>query len=155
MVTFRQRAVRIAATGLGSGLVPWAPGTAGTLAALPLYFIFAGLTAPAYLGGLLFFTAAAVFLAREAEASYAVKDPPAIVIDEMAGFLWTMFAVPPTAAGILAGFILFRCFDIVKPFPIRLLEEKLPGGYGIVGDDIMAGVYSNLVLHVLLQFSVL
>ncbi len=155
MITFRQRAIRIAATGFGSGLAPLAPGTAGTLAALPLYFIFAGLSAPVYFGGVGVFPTAAVFLAREAEAGYGVKDPPSIVIDEMAGFLWTMFAVAPTAAGILAGFILFRFFDIAKPFPIRILEKKLPGGYGIVGDDILAGVYGNLVLHVLMKFAVL
>jgi phosphatidylglycerophosphatase A len=77
------------------------------------------------------------------------------VIDEVVGLLWTMFYVPPTIPAVIIGFILFRFFDIVKPFPVRLLQDKLPGGYGVVGDDVMAGIYSNLARQVLIKFSVI
>ena len=129
-----------------------APGTAGTLAGIPLFFIFSAFLWPAYLFLLFLFTGAAVYITAEAEKIFGEKDPPCIVIDEITGFLWTMFFVPPTLACIFLGFILFRFFDIFKPFPVRILHDKLPGGYGVVGDDVMAGIYSNIALHVLIKF---
>lgn len=97
----------------------------------------------------------AAYLAREAEVIFGQKDAPCIVIDEVVGLLWTMLYVPATILAVIIGFILFRFFDILKPFPVRLLEDKLPGGYGVVGDDVMAGIYSNLVLQVLIKYSVI
>jgi phosphatidylglycerophosphatase A len=132
-----------------------APGTAGTIVGVLLYLLLAALPGPAYFFSLLVFTAASVYLAREAEVIFSRKDAPCIVIDEVAGFLWTMFAVSPAIFPVIIGFILFRFFDIVKPFPVRLLQDRLPGGYGVVGDDVMAGIYSNLALQILIQFSVL
>jgi phosphatidylglycerophosphatase A len=73
------------------------------------------------------------------------------VIDEMAGLQWTLFLVGPTVPHIALGFVLFRLFDIVKPFPARLFQDKLPGGLGVVADDLAAGVYGNLVLQVLIH----
>lgn len=70
----------------------------------------------------------------------------------MAGFLWTMFLVPPTAAHVIGGFVLFRVFDIVKPFPARMVQDRLPGGFGIVGDDLVAGIYGNVVLTLASRF---
>lgn len=119
------------------------------------YLLLAFLPWSAYLFFLLVFTAVAVYLAGEAEVSFGQKDPPCIVIDEVVGFLWTMLTVPPSMHAIIIGFILFRSFDIVKPFPVRLLQDKLPGGYGVVGDDVMAGIYSNLALQVLIKFSII
>jgi phosphatidylglycerophosphatase A len=141
--------------GFGSGLAPVAPGTVGTLVGVPFFFMFSALTWPVYLLLLLVFTALAVYLAQAAERIIGKKDAPSIVIDEITGFLWTMFYTPPTVGCIVGGFLLFRFFDIVKPFPVRKLQDKLPGGYGIVGDDVMAGIYGNLTLHILIKLSVI
>lgn len=151
----KEKLIKLLATGFGSGYAPVAPGTAGTMVGVLLYLLLAALPWPAYLFFLLVFTAAAVYLAREAEVIFGKKDPPCIVIDEVVGFLWTMLTVPTTIPAVIIGFILFRFFDIVKPFPVRLLQDKLPGGYGVVGDDVMAGIYSNLALQVLIKFSVI
>lgn len=122
---------------------------------LLLYVLLAALPWPTYLFFLLVFTVAAGYLAREAEVLFGQKDPPCIVIDEMAGLLWTMLFVPPAIPAVIIGFLLFRFFDVLKPFPVRLLQDKLPGGYGVVGDDVMAGIYSNLALQVLIKFYVI
>jgi phosphatidylglycerophosphatase A len=137
--------IKLLATGCGSGYSPVAPGTAGTMAGVLLYFLLAFLPGSVYFFSLLVF----------AEVIFGKKDPPCIVIDEVAGLLWTMLFVSPTIPGVIIGFILFRFFDIVKPFPVRLLQDKLPGGYGVVGDDVMAGIYSNLALQALIRFSVI
>lgn len=92
-----------------------------------------------------------VFVSQEAERMWGAKDPSWIVIDEIVGFQCAMFLVAPTMAHIAAGFVLFRIFDIVKPFPIRLFEKRIPGGYGVVGDDVIAGIYSNILLLVLVR----
>lgn len=127
----------------------------GTLAGIPLYLLMAAFSWPAYFFTLLILTGVAIYLSQTAEKLYAAHDPPCVVIDEMVGFLWTMFYVPPTLTGIILGFIFFRFFDILKPFPVRTLQDKLPGGYGVVGDDVMAGIYSSLILHLLIRFSLL
>lgn len=140
------------ATGFGSGFTPVAPGTAGTLVGIPLFFIFSAFPWMVYLLFLAAFTCAAVYIAQAAENLFGKKDSPRIVIDEITGFLWTMFYVPPSFACIFFGFIFFRFLDIAKPFPIRSLQEKLPGGYGVVGDDVMAGIYANIALQALIKF---
>lgn len=151
----KEKFIKLLATGFGSGYVPLAPGTAGTLVGILLYLPLVALPWPAYLLFLLLCTAAAVYLAQVAEVIFRKKDHSCIVVDEMVGLLWTMFYVPTTIPAVIIGFILFRFFDIVKPFPVRLLQDRLPGGYGVVGDDVMAGIYSNLVLQVLIIFSVI
>ena len=137
------------ATGFGSGFAPFAPGTAGTVVAVPIYLIFSPLSRPLYLISLLALTFLAVYVSQEAEKIFHKKDAPQIVIDEIVGFLWTMFCVSPTVRHVLLGFIFFRFFDIVKVFPARLCQDRLPGGYGIVLDDVVAGIYANMVLLVL------
>ncbi len=92
------------------------------------------------------FACLAVYVAHEAEILFARKDAPYIVIDEIAGMLFTCFLVSPTAAHLVAGFFLFRFFDVVKIFPANWFQRHLPGGWGIVADDLAAGVYANLVL---------
>ena len=74
------------------------------------------------------------------------------MIDEITGFLWTMFLVTPSVLHVMLGFVFFRVFDIVKPFPARLFQNRLPGGYGIVLDDVVAGIYANLLLLILVKF---
>lgn len=138
------RAVRggawVIATWFGCGLSPFAPGTAGTLGAIPLYWLVARY-GPAGVG----ITAIGISLAGVWAASVVVrelgqKDPQVVVVDEVAGLLVTM---APMAAwswrAVVAGVILFRLLDITKPWPIRALE-KLPGGWGVVMDDVAAGV---------------
>ncbi|MDD5723071.1 MAG: phosphatidylglycerophosphatase A [Syntrophales bacterium] len=147
-----ERFIRVAATGLGSGLSPFAPGTAGTLVGVLVYMVFSRFPWPLYLLSVVVLSLFAVYVSWEAERIYNKKDPSLIVIDEIVGFQVTMFLVAPTAWHVFSGFILFRAFDIIKPFPIRLCEQKLPGGYGVVGDDIVAGVYSNVVLLLLVRF---
>jgi phosphatidylglycerophosphatase A len=95
----------------------------------------------------LLFIAAAIWLAHKAEVIFDAKDSRRIVIDEIVGFLLAMFLLPPSWGYILAAFFIYRAFDVVKPPPTRRLEN-LPGGFGVVLDDVMAGIYTNLVLQV-------
>jgi phosphatidylglycerophosphatase A len=134
------------ATWFGSGLAPVAPGTAGTLAAIPLYLALYRLPLPSYLLTVTAFTFFACWIAGRAEVLYGAKDPGKIVIDEVAGFLVTMTAIPCSLWTIVAGFLLFRFFDIIKPFPARQIDQKLKNGYGVVLDDIVAGIYACAVL---------
>ena len=147
-----ERFVKILATGFGSGLAPLAPGTAGTLVGIPLYLLFSVLPWPIWLITVLAFTCLAWYVSDEAERLFGRKDAQCIVIDEMAGLQWTLFGVDLTAAHVALGFVLFRLFDITKPFPARLFQERLPGGCGVVADDLAAGVYGNLVLQVLIRW---
>ena len=91
-------------------------------------------------------TLLAVYTAGEAERIFDKKDSPRIVIDEIVGLLWALFLVGPTLYRIAAAFILFRLFDIVKPPPARWCQDKLPGGWGVVMDDVAAGIWANVVL---------
>ncbi|MCX7634577.1 MAG: phosphatidylglycerophosphatase A [Syntrophales bacterium] len=141
--------VKMIATALGVGYCPVAPGTAGTVAAIPLYLVLSPYPWPLYLVTLLATTAWAAWVSAFGERIFARKDAPQIVIDEVVGFLWTMFALQPTVTTVLMGFLLFRLFDIVKPYPVRLLQERLPGGWGVVMDDVGAGIYANLCLQVI------
>ena len=133
----------------GAGLLPKAPGTFGTLFAVPLVFLM-NVVEPVY-GGLflLIFMAVAIRISDQAQKRLGDKDPPEVVIDEAAGFLLTMFLLPHSWFCLLLGFIFFRFFDISKPYPIKRLE-KIKGGLGIVLDDLLAGVYANLAVRIVL-----
>ena len=96
-------------------------------------------------------TCLAWYLSDEAEKLFGRKDAPCIVIDEIAGLQWTLFMVAPTLLHAALGFVLFRLFDVWKPFPARLFQERLPGGYGVVADDLAAAAYAAAVLHVLMR----
>ena len=138
-------------TGLYSGYIPLAPGTAGTFVAIPLYLVLSRLPALSYGITVVAFLFMSCWFSGAAESIFLKKDSRRIVIDEIGGFLVTMGFLPPVPLCVFSGFILFRFFDIVKPFPIKRLEA-LKGGYGVVADDVVAGIYSNLVLHVCLLF---
>ena len=140
--------VRFLATGAFVGYLPVAPGTFGTLAAIPLYLVLSGLNPLACALIVAAVAAAAVPLAGSAERQAGVKDPGIVVIDEVAGFLVAMLGVAPGWTMLVAGFLLFRAFDILKPPPARS-SQALPGGLGIVADDIIAGIYTNLALRLL------
>lgn len=131
--------------------MPFAPGTAGTIVGIPVYLALSRFSWTTYLISLLILTFLACYLSREAEKMFNEKDSPRIVIDEMVGFQWTMFLVSPTVLHILLGFGLFRFFDITKIYPAGYLAQRLPGGYGIVVDDVVAGMYSNIFLLLLIK----
>jgi phosphatidylglycerophosphatase A len=142
----------VIASGAGSGYAPFAPGTAGTIVGIPVYLLLSNLSWTLYLISVLILTFLACYISREAEKIFNEKDSPRIVIDEIVGFLWTMFLVLPTVLHIFSGFIIFRFFDIVKIFPAGYFERRLSGGYGIVIDDVVAGMYSNVILLLLIKF---
>lgn len=131
--------------------MPFAPGTAGTIVGIPVYLVLSRFSWTTYLISLLILTFLACYLSREAEKLFNEKDSPRIVIDEMVGFQWAMFLVSPTVLHILLGFGLFRFFDITKIYPAGYLAQRLPGGYGIVIDDVVAGMYSNVFLLLLIK----
>lgn len=140
------------AFGFGSGLAPRAPGTFGTLAAIPLYLLLAQLPLAAYLVALLAITVVGVAACGISARKLGVHDHNGIVWDEFAGFLLAMALAMPTFANVVAGFLLFRLFDIAKPWPIRWLDRHVHGGFGIMVDDLLAGIYAALGL-LLLQYS--
>src|SRR5690625_4421061 len=119
------------ALGFGSGLMPWMPGTFGTLAAIPVYCLAVQLPVPVYLALTALLFLFGVSLCGAVARDVGVHDHPAIVWDEIVGFLITMTAVPASWPTVLAGFLLFRFFDIVKPWPIRFLDRRISGGLGI------------------------
>lgn len=136
----------ILATGFGIGYSPIAPGTLGTLLAIPIYFFLSEISFPLYQLTLLAFFFLSSWISERAENYFGKKDDPRIVIDEMMGFFITMLWVTKTPLFILVGFILFRFFDIFKPFPIRRFE-KVRGGFGVVLDDVIAGIFANVILR--------
>jgi phosphatidylglycerophosphatase A len=146
----------LVATFFGAGRLRPGPGTWGSLAAALLWWLLAAQLSPSIrLPVILFLIVAATAIGIPAATLEArgcgKKDPQHVVIDEVAGQLVTLIACPILWKPLLAGFILFRAFDIVKPPPIRSLE-KLPEGTGIVMDDLLAGIYGLIVLQVLLHF---
>jgi phosphatidylglycerophosphatase A len=147
-----EKLIKMLATGFGSGLSPFAPGTAGTIVAIPLYLALSCLSLPLYSISLLALFFLAVYVSGRAELIFGEKDARKIVIDEIVGFQVTMFMVAPSLLSVLAGFVAFRFFDISKIFPIRLCERKLPGGYGVVGDDVIAGIYGNIAVVLFIRF---
>jgi len=130
------------------GFVPLAPGTVGTLGAIPLFFVLRPLPLPLYLLTLLAFIALACFAAAAAGRYWKVVDAPQIVIDEVAGYLVTMALVPFSLGTAVAGFALFRLFDVLKPWPASALD-RVKNGFGVVMDDVAAGVWAFLALLVL------
>ena len=137
------------AYGAGSGLSPWAPGTAGTLAAIPLYLLVAPLSLSAYLVVLVVFFAVGVWACDKTARELGTDDPAPVVWDEVVGLLVTMVAAPAGWLWLVVGFLLFRLFDILKPWPIRVLDRDLRGGLGIMLDDVAAGLMAWAVLQAL------
>ena len=147
-----RRFVILCATWGGTGFSPLASGTVGTLGAIPFYLALSRLPLPLYLLTTLAFTLFACWVSGLAEVVFAEKDSGKIVIDEVAGYLVTMIAVPLSWRSVLVGFILFRFFDIVKPQPARWFDRSLKNGYGVVLDDIAAGLYACAATHLLTRF---
>jgi phosphatidylglycerophosphatase A len=127
--------------------MPVAPGTFGTVLGFPLCFLLSGLDLLFAILLSLIFIIFAIWIAHDAERILKKKDPGCIVIDEIAGIVVTFLGLNFNMITAVAGFLIFRVFDILKPFPIRYLEKRLSGGAGIVMDDVAAGIYSNIALR--------
>lgn len=139
-------AVLLCASAFGLGYLP-APGTFGTLLAIPLWYALARLPLPAALLVTLAAIVLAIVAADAAERIYGSHDVQHIVVDEVVGLLVAGLGVPFRWPEILAAFLLFRLFDIVKPPPVSWLDRKVPGGLGVVLDDVGAGLLALAVLH--------
>ena len=133
--------------GFGSGLFPKAPGTFGTLAAIPVYLLLSQFEFSVYLLITFLMFIVGIFICGYTSKKLGVADHPAIVWDEIVGYLITMTMIPVEWVWILSGFLLFRLFDIVKPWPISVLDRRVKGGTGIMLDDVLAGIFAGLVLH--------
>jgi len=138
--------VHFLAFGFGAGLSPVAPGTFGTLVAAPIVAFVMSVGFTAHLAFALVAAVAGVYICGESARRLAVHDHPGIVWDEIAGFSVTMLAAPRDWYWLLLGFVLFRFFDVVKPWPIREADHSLRGGVGIMLDDIIAGVFAGAIL---------
>lgn len=149
-MNFKQKAVMFLATGCFIGNISFAPGTLGSILGLPLCFFFSKMDLAVAAAATVILIFAAVWIAHEAEKFLQQKDPNTIVIDEIAGLVVTLLGLPFNLFCVAAGFLIFRLLDIFKPFPIRLLENRLSGGTGIVMDDVAAGLASNLILRIIL-----
>ena len=135
------------AFGAGAGLAPRAPGTAGTAVAIPIYAAVAGEPVAVYLLAVALVVAVGVWTCGRTARDLGLHDHPGIVLDEIAGFLVTMTALPFEWPWIVAGFVTFRFFDIAKPWPISLADRRIGGGLGIMLDDVLAGALACTVLH--------
>ena len=133
-------------TWFGCGYVPYAPGTAGTLGAIPVYLLLRPYGAWAVFAAAVVLTVVGIWAADIVAKHSGLKDPQLVVIDEVAGVLVTLTVAPPNLTGLVVGVVLFRIFDQFKPWPARAAERKLPGGWGIVLDDIAAGVWGAVVI---------
>lgn len=141
--------IHFVALGFGSGLSRFMPGTCGTLVAIPIYCFIQDLPLVLYLAIALFSVMIGVWICEVTANDMGVHDHKSIVWDEIAGYLLTMVAVPKGWFWIMLGFILFRLFDIWKPEPIREVDRKVNGGFGIMFDDVLAAGYAWFVMQVM------
>ena len=131
------------------GFAPFAPGTVGTLGAIPLWWALSWLALPAYLGAVAALFAVAVLAAHRAGPYWGVADASPIVIDEVAGYLVTMALVPWSWPYAILGFVLFRIFDVLKPWPASFFDRRVKNGFGVVMDDVMAGAWGLVAMQLI------
>ncbi len=137
------------ATGFGTGLSPKAPGTAGTLASLAPFVFYTQTQSVTYLILCIFSFAAGIYICDKASEALGEHDHGGIVWDEFVGMWLTMLWIPISLQTLVLGFILFRLFDILKPWPIAYLDRRVAGGFGIMIDDVVAGIFANIILHLI------
>ena len=147
--------VVLLAVGFGSGLAPRAPGTAGTVLAVPLYLLMQPLPLVTYLLITTCLFIAGIWICTYAAEKLGVHDHPSIVIDEIVGYLISMIAAPAGWLPVLVGFVLFRFLDALKPWPISWFDRNVNGGLGIMLDDVIAGVISMALIQGLVYFQIL
>jgi phosphatidylglycerophosphatase A len=144
--------VHMLAFGMGAGCSPKAPGTMGTLLAVGIYLPLSRLSLPAYSAVLVLVILVGIWLCDKAARDLGLHDHPGIVWDEIAGYLLTMLAAPAGWSWMVVGFVLFRLFDIWKPWPIGWLDRRVGGGFGIMLDDLVAGVFAAACLQGLVHW---
>lgn len=145
--------IALLAFGFGSGLAPWVPGTVGTLASVPFYLLAAiYLPLPAYVGMIVIAFLLGIYFCHHTAYKLGVHDHGGIVWDEFVGFWLTMIAVPLEWYWVVAGLVLFRIFDMIKPWPISMIDRRVGGGVGIMLDDVLAAIPAAACLHALIYF---
>ena len=144
---FPRRLIHFLAQGFGAGRIPFAPGTFGTLVAVPVYVLLAGFTPLLYAGVVLALFTIGVWLTQVTGHDLGAHDHPSIVWDEIVGYLIAMFLAPAGWVWMVMGFALFRLFDIWKPYPLRAVDQRLQSGLGCMLDDALAGVYTLALLQ--------
>ena len=150
-MTLRKKTILFLSSGCLLGNMPFAPGSFGTLAGLPICWLLSRVDLSISFPLIALSIPFAIWVAGEAEQILGEKDPGAIVIDEIVGMLVALAGLPFNATTAGLGFVLFRVLDISKPFPIGFLERRFKGGTGIVLDDIAAGIIANITLRIILQ----
>ena len=149
-MNLKDKTIVFISTGCFIGKIPFAPGTAGSLIGLPICFALSKIDLAVAVIITLIFIIFSIWIAHEAERILNKKDPGCIVIDEIAGIIVIFIGLPFNLISATVGFAVFRVLDIVKPYPIRIIEKKISGGMGIVLDDVAAGIIGNLLLRILL-----
>lgn len=144
-----QNPLHFIAFGFGSGAIPVAPGTFGTLLAIPFYLAIQNVSHNIYLALVIIIMLASMWLCNKVSKEIKVHDHQGMCLDEFVGYLVTMYAAPHGLVWIILGFLLFRLFDIWKPQPIRYVDQKIKGGVGMILDDVVAGIYASIVLHII------
>ncbi len=139
--------IHLLATGFGSGLAPKAPGTFGTVVGVLVCLLLSELTLLHYTGVCVALLIVGIWVCGQAARDLNSHDHPSIVFDEIVGYLVTMIAIPKQLPWLIAGFILFRIFDIIKPWPISVLDRHVKGGFGIMIDDVLAALFALGILH--------
>ncbi len=145
--------IKLLSSGFYSGYTPFVPGTAGTFLGVLIYVFLMPESVYLYFLILIAFIVIGIFLSSRAELVYNKKDDQRIVIDEVAGYLVSMFLLPSKFSVMVFGFVVFRIFDCVKPYPINKLQN-LKSGVGVMADDIMAGLYTCACLHIINRMGV-
>lgn len=138
------------ALGFGTGLAPIAPGTVGTVIALPMYWLISGYALTAQLAMIAFAFLVGIYFCEVAGKAIGVSDHSSIVWDEIAAMMLVLTITPMQLEWWLAAFLLFRLFDILKPYPINICDEKIKGGFGVMFDDLLAAIYAIIALKALL-----
>lgn len=144
-----QKPSHFIAFGFGSGAIPVAPGTFGTLAAIPFYLVLQNLPHITYITVVILIMLGSMWLTDKVSKEINLHDHQGMCLDEFVGYFVTMYAAPHGLKWIIIGFLLFRLFDIWKPQPVQFLDEKIHGGIGMVLDDVAAGIYACIILHIL------
>lgn len=138
--------------GFGTGLAKKAPGTVGTLIGIPFFLLLAPLSLWQYICICLVFFVLGIYLCERTANFLGVHDHPGIVWDEVVGYMITMIAIPTSFFWVVIGFVLFRFFDIIKPWPINWIDRRVSGGFGIMLDDVIAALYALLIIQLLYQY---
>lgn len=144
---FCENPIYFLAFGFGSGALPYAPGTWGTIAAIPIYLLLQNLAVIPYIIIVLLASLVGIWLCDVTEKATGIHDDSRIVWDEICGYLLTMLAAPKGWMWIIIGFVLFRIFDIWKPWPIRWVDKHAPGGLGVMVDDLLAAIYALMLIQ--------